>query len=107
MASCRIGRIPMPSDPVLCPLVINAFKRDFIRALLFSTTLWVSLYLKTVYPHEVFQRKGPEHPGERPRRKKFPGGGPFFGWGNNGLNRDCSIYEYECWAGYVGRKFAY
>ena len=107
MASCRIGRIPLPSDPILAAHNISGLKKSCIPLGMWFGLMTFAVYLRTVYPHEVFQYKGPENPCDRPRRKKFPAGGCFFGWGNNGLNRDCSIYEYECWSGYVGKTYLY
>ncbi|KNH09236.1 short-chain dehydrogenase/reductase family 42E member 1-like protein [Perkinsela sp. CCAP 1560/4] len=107
MASCRVGRIPLPSDPIQNQYCINALNKELVKTGIWASLIGLTVYLRWTTPVRICQDRGPEDPTQRPRKKKFSSGGPFFGWGNNGLNRDCSLLEYECWAGYVGRSFKY
>ena len=105
--SCRTGRIPLVSDP-LCSAVSLADVRFNLKTahagmLLCSWALWYKLN----HSHQIMQYKGPDNPFARIRHKRYPGGGLLFGWGNNGLNRDCTFFEHECWAGYQGKEYTY
>jgi len=105
--SCRTGRIPLPGDPLSTAAGIADVKSGFRVAnwgLLATAGIF---WYKVMYPHRSFQYKGPENPYTRFRHRRFPAGAVFFGWGNNGLNRDCNLKEYECWSGYVGKEYTY
>lgn len=107
MASCRTGRIPLPSDP-LCSAhemsVIRPQTTIMFIGLAFASSMW---WWRMNHPHTFVTYKGPDNPFTRIRHRRFPAGGVFYGWGNNGLNRDCNLKEYECWAGYVGKEYTY
>lgn len=107
MASCRSGRIPLPSDPLVHAWLIHDVQFGIKLAVIgLFGQLGYFLY-KISLPHRSITYKGPENPFGRCRHKRFPSGGPFFGWGNNGLNRDCNFKEYECWAGYSGKQWTF
>jgi hypothetical protein len=107
MASCRLGRIPLPSDPLISSHEI-ATVRTQVRVWAVGFTVFLGLmYWRVHHPHRFITYKGPENPYARIRHRRFPAGGALFGWGNNGLNRDCNLKEYECWAGYLGKEYTY
>eukprot|EP00388_Colpodella_angusta_P001836 GDKJ01005559.1.p1 GENE.GDKJ01005559.1~~GDKJ01005559.1.p1 ORF type:complete len:107 (-),score=3.08 GDKJ01005559.1:191-511(-) len=105
--SCRTGRLPMPDDPLIARFNISDIRlwSKFTFIGVFSIC-WI-FYQKLQHPHQYVTYKGPENPFARIRHKRYPGGGMFYGWGNNGLNRDCGLKEYECWAGYTGKEYTY
>ena len=107
MASCRTGRIPLPTDPLIAAHEI-ADIRSNLRIYYFFATIWLGLVTwRAFHPHQFVTYKGPENPYARIRHRRFPAGALAFGWGNNGLNRDCNLKEYECWAGYTGKEYTY
>ena len=107
MASCRTGRLPLVNDPIFTSNTmhhIHAVHRE--KAVMLSVLATVIWYRFQV-PHRIQTYKGPENPHMRIRHRRFPSGGLFWGWGANGLNRDCNLWEMECWAGYTGKEYAY
>ena len=107
MASCRTGRIPLPSDPLIAAhelgaINVNAKVGSFLTAFCVTLMMW-----RANHPHTFITYKGPDNPYARIRHRRFPAGALAFGWGNNGLNRDCNLKEYECWAGYTGKEYTY
>jgi hypothetical protein len=107
MASCRTGRLPMPGDPLIATMAFGQISHAFAVAGLGLGFIALELAWKFQHPHGFIQYKGPENPFARIRHRRFPAGGYFYGWGNNGLNRDCNLKEYECWAGYMGKEYTY
>lgn len=105
--SCRTGRLPMPDDPILSRLQISILRSNVKQSLFGAFAVAWIMYQKLYHPHLYVTYKGPENPFARIRHKRYPGGGFFYGWGNNGLNRDCTLKEYECWAGYTGKEYTY
>ncbi|CAJ1006026.1 hypothetical protein Q4I28_001342 [Leishmania naiffi] len=107
MASCRTGRLPMPDDPLFNPTHIHGLRHSSrLAGLGMIAVIWI-MYEKLRHSHHYITYKGPENPFARIRHRRFPGGAFMFGWGNNGLNRDCGIKEFECWAGYTGKEYTY
>lgn len=107
MASCRTGRIPLPSDPLIAPHELATVRPNLmVWGFFFGIFLGIHVW-RAHHPHTVLTYKGPENPYARIRHRRFPAGGLAFGWGNNGLNRDCNLKEYECWAGYMGKEYTY
>lgn len=107
MASCRTGRLPMPDDPLFNPHLMPMLRHTGrVAAFGMLAVVWI-MYEKLRHSHRYVTYKGPENPFARIRHRRYPGGGFFFGWGNNGLNRDCGIKEFECWAGYTGKEYTY
>ena len=105
--SCRTGRLPMPNDPLITPFHIGQLKFNMrVTAVGFFCCVWI-MQQKLQHSHHFVQFKGPEDPFTRIRHKRYPGGNMLFGWGNNGLNRDCGAKEWECWAGYQGKEYTY
>ena len=107
MSSVRLGRIPLVDDPIhhvtwFADLNYTAKYNAF-----FVGVLGYMCYYKYTTSHSYTQFKGPENPFMRIRHKRYPSGAFAFGWGNNGLNRDCGLKEFECWAGYVGKEYTY
>ena len=107
MASCRTGRIPLSTDPIIQGHQMGALKWNMWVAYSGCAVIAWVLWLRLQPPHKFVTYKGPDNPNCRIRHRRFPGGGMFFGWGNNGLNRDCNLKEYECWAGYMGKEYTY
>ena len=105
MASCRTGRLPLPGDPINSAAQIAEFKHGALLAHIGLLAIGAMFIYKLTHPYRTFSYKGPENPHSRFIRRRFPSGGFFFGWGNNGLNRDCSLLEYACWSGYSGREY--
>jgi hypothetical protein len=107
MASCRTGRIPLPSDPLIAAHEFAQWRFN-LQVLGFFTAILGGIWLwRANHPHTFLTYKGPENPYARIRHRRYPAGGYAFGWGNNGLNRDCSAKEYECWSGYMGKEYTY
>lgn len=107
MASCRTGRLPLTDDPLCDMRNLNAWRHSArVAAFGFLLTAYVC-YVKLSTPHTYAPYKGPDNPFARIRHRRYPGGVMLFGWGNNGLNRDCGIREMECWAGYQGKEYTY
>ncbi|SCU67813.1 uncharacterized protein TEOVI_000908400 [Trypanosoma equiperdum] len=107
MASCRTGRLPMPDDPLFNPIHMANFRSTArIAGVGLLGVIWI-MYQKLHHSHHYITYKGPENPFARIRHRRFPGGTFAFGWGNNGLNRDCGLKEWECWAGYTGKEYTY
>ena len=107
MASCRTGRLPGFADPMISHITLTDLRYNGRVAYVgLLGTVWI-MYQKLQHSHTHVTYKGPENPFARIRHRRYPGGGMFFGWGNNGLNRDCGMLEWECWAGYAGREYSY
>ena len=107
MASCRTGRLALINDPFWSKDrtsdMNHALRNLYI---LTGCALWFVYHFNN-HPHKYIELKGPKHPGGRVRHRRFPIGGLYYGWGNNGLNRDCNLLEMECWAGYTGKEYTY
>ena len=105
--SCRTGRLPMLTDPLAAHFLFSEGTWALNIAHLGKLTLFsVSIY-KLKNSHRYVQYKGPDNPFARIRHKRFPAGSLWFGWGNNGLNRDCNFLEWACWSGYYGKEYTY
>lgn len=97
----------MPNDPLFNPTKVHGLRATARHAGFgFLAVVWI-FYEKMRHSHHYITYKGPDNPFARIRHRRFPGGGFAFGWGNNGLNRDCGIKEFECWAGYMGKEYTY
>lgn len=107
MASCRTGRIPLNGDPLIHDALIPGALWNLKIAHLGKLTIFLAVMYKVKFSHKFLQYKGPDNPFARIRHRRFPGGALAFGWGNNGLNRDCNVLEHECWAGYQGKEYTY
>ena len=105
--SCRTGRIPLPSDPLIAAHELGACRTQLKVWAVGLAVCFGFWYWRANHPHQFITYKGPENPYARIRHRRFPAGGILFGWGNNGLNRDCNLREYECWAGYLGKEYTY
>eukprot|EP00758_Cryptobia_borreli_P015867 Tbor_TRINITY_DN6061_c5_g2::TRINITY_DN6061_c5_g2_i1::g.11502::m.11502 len=105
--SCRTGRLPLADDPLTTKLKwADVRYSGRLVGVGFLAVCWM-MYQKLQHSHHTVTYKGPDNPFARIRHKRYPGGGFFFGWGNNGLNRDCGMKEWECWAGYAGKEYTY
>ena len=105
MASCRTGRLPLLGDPYMDPHDMAGAYQGFwwmVSAFAIVGTAWT---VKLNTPEKYVKYRGPDNPYVRLRKKRFPAGLFYFGWGNNGLNRDCNLLEWECWAGYTGKQY--
>ena len=105
--SCRTGRMPMVNDPLIGAHGISGVKTAFNQSVFFQTIFTWWLYKKYHHKHHYQTYKGPENPFARIRHRRMPAGAICFGWGNNGINRDCSLREWECWSGYTGKEYTY
>lgn len=105
--SCRLGRLPLPDDPLTSKFVTAELRYNARVATAGALFIVWMFYQKLQRSHHYVTYKGPENPFARIRHRRFPGGGAVFGWGNNGLNRDCGAKEWECWAGYQGKEYTY
>ena len=107
MASCRLGRIPLVDDPINhITYFADLGYTAKVAGLGVAATTYM-FYYKLQKGHRYIQWKGPDNPFMRIRHKRYPSGAMAFGWGNNGLNRDCGVKEFECWAGYIGKEYTY
>jgi hypothetical protein len=97
----------MASDPLGAAYQFADIKHSLGQAHLACVALVWCVWYKMTHSHTTIQYKGPDNPFARTRHKRFPGGAAAFGWGNNGLNRDCNLLEYNCWAGYTGKEYTY
>ena len=107
MASCRSGRLPMIDDPLFTAHQVPSLRKEMRLSILSSVAFAWLLYSKYHHSHHYQQYKGPENPYARIRHKRFPRGAMFYGWGNNGINRDCGLREWECWTGYHGKEYTF
>jgi hypothetical protein len=107
MASCRTGRLPLPSDPIMAGYLFGDLKHHMQIGFTGIGAVFLTIYCKLQTSEKFNTYKGPDNPYARIRHRRFPGGGFFYGWGNNGLNRDCNLKEFECWAGYMGKAYTY
>ena len=105
--SVRTGRIPLPTDPLTWPWNVHEMQSNLRIAGTGLAAVVYWFWYKLNHPHRYIQYKGPDDPFARIRHKRYPAGGFFWGWGNNGLNRDCGLKEWECWTGYTGKEYTY
>lgn len=105
--SIRTGRFPLISDPIQHKLVMahNQKETKILFYLLGGGAAVFSWFL--TMPDIAMVVRGPDNALCRVRHKRYPTGYAWFGWGNNGLNRDCNLQEAECWAGYMGKEYTY
>jgi hypothetical protein len=105
MASCRTGRLPLIGDPFMDAHDLGGAYPAFYWMIAGFGSVALTWTIKLQTPEKYVKYRGPDNPYVRQRKKRFPGGLFFFGWGNNGLNRDCNLLEHECWAGYTGKQY--
>jgi hypothetical protein len=97
----------MPTDPIIGGHIMGALKWNmWVGYIGVSVIVW-TCWLRLQSSHRFVTYKGPDAANNRVRHRRFPAGYAFYGWGNNGLNRDCNLKEYECWAGYMGKEYTY